>query len=101
MPDAAGPKLAAADRATILLYAGAIIVALNFINPSVGMQVVPLSFFLKNKLHLSASGLAYFSLWAGIPGYLSFAFGLARDFWSPFGLGDRGYFILFGAVAAV
>jgi hypothetical protein len=100
MADAAGPKLAAGDRARILLYAGAVIVALNFINPSVGMQVVPISFLLKNKLHLSASGLAYFSLWAGIPGYLSFAFGLARDFWSPFGLGDRGYFILFGALAA-
>ncbi|MGH6872128.1 MAG: MFS transporter [Rhizomicrobium sp.] len=88
-------------RLTILLYCGAVIVALNFVNPSVGLFVVPLSFLLKNKLHLSATELATFTLWAGIPGYLSFAFGLARDFWSPFGLGDRGYFLLFGALSAL
>jgi len=97
---AAGPRLSAPDRVTILLYSGAIIVALNFIAPSVGVQIIPLSFLLKNKLHLSANALATFGLWVSIPGYLSFAFGVVRDFWSPFGLGDRGYFILFGALAA-
>jgi Na+/melibiose symporter-like transporter len=94
------PRLAAPDRATILLYSGAVIVALNFISPSAGVHIIPLSFLLKNKLQLSANDLASFTLWAGVPAYLSFAFGLARDFWSPFGLGDRGYFILFGALSA-
>src|SRR5438477_8408123 len=87
-------------RRTILFYCGLIIVALNFISPAVGFHIVPLSFVLKNKLHLSAGELATFVIWAGIPGYLSFAFGVVRDFWSPFGLGDRGYFILFGFLAA-
>lgn len=100
-PGHAATALAAADRLRILLYAGAIVVALYFINLSAGVQVVPFSFLLKNKLHLSANDLASFGLWAAIPGYLSFAFGMARDFWSPFGLGDRGYFILFGALASV
>jgi hypothetical protein len=95
-----GLRLAAADRATILLYSGAIIVALNIVSPSTGLLIIPLSFLLKNKLHLSANALATFGLWVSIPGYLSFAFGMVRDFWSPFGLGDRGYFILFGALAA-
>jgi len=95
------PALAPADRARILFYCGAIIVALNFVSPAAGVLVIPLSFVLKNKLHLSANDVAMFTLWAGIPGYLAFAFGMVRDFWSPFGLGDRGYFILFGTLAAV
>jgi MFS family permease len=94
-------RINAAERRTILLYSGVIIVALSFINPSVGLFTIPLSFVLKNKLHLSANDLALFVLWASIPGYLSFAFGVARDFWNPFGRGDRGYFILFGAISAL
>jgi MFS family permease len=94
-------KSAAANRTKILLYCSVIMVALNFISPAVGFHVVPLSFVLKNKLHLSANALATFALWAGIPAYLSFAFGVVRDFWSPFGMGDRGYYILFGFLSAV
>ena len=94
-------QTAPSSRVTILAYSAAIIVALHFINPSAGLFVVPLSFLLKNKLHLSATGQATFTLWVGIPGYLSFLFGLARDFWNPFGLGDRGYFLLFGTLSAL
>src|ERR1700730_2441575 len=90
-----------ADRGLILFYSRVMIVVLSFTSPSVGLFVIPLSFVLKNKLHLSANGLATFALWAGIPAYLAFAFGVVRDRWSPFGLGDRGYFILFGAVSAL
>lgn len=90
-----------ARRTSILLYCSVIMVALNFISPAVGFHVIPLSFVLKNKLHLSANALATFVLWAGIPAYLSFAFGVVRDFWSPFGLGDRGYYILFGTLSAL
>ena len=95
----AGPDRAA--RRTILLYAGVVIVALTFTSPSVGLFVIPLSFILKNKLHLSASGLALFTLCAGIPAYFAFAFGVIRDRWSPLGLGDRGYFALFGGLSAL
>jgi hypothetical protein len=98
-PAEARPVLA--GRSRILTYCGVIIVSLLFISPSVGFHVIPLSFVLKNKLHLSASELATFALWAGIPGYLSFAFGVVRDFWNPFGMADRGYFVLFGALAAL
>src|ERR1700749_1161381 len=89
------------DRLTILLYCGAIIVALHFVVPSTGVSTVPIAFLLKNKLHFSPTELATFTLWAGIPGYLTFAFGVVRDFWNPFGLGDRGYFLVFGALAAL
>jgi hypothetical protein len=95
------PALAAGDRTRILVYCGVIIVVLNTISPSAGFQVVPFAFILKNKLHLGASELALFGAWAGIPGYLSFAFGMARDFWNPFKLGDRGYLMLFGGASAL
>ncbi len=90
----------AAERRSIVFYAGSISVALNFVSPAVGAFVVPLSFLLKNKLHFSANDLATFAMWASVPGYLCFLFGMIRDFWNPFGLGDRGYFILFGTISA-
>ena len=95
----AGHRPAAQERTRILLYAGVVIVALNFVSPAAGFHIIPLSFVLKNKLHLSATELATFTLWAGIPGYLSFAFGVVRDFWNPFGMGDRGYFVFFGTLS--
>jgi len=88
------------SRRTILLYAAAMIAVLAVVSPAVGLFVVPISFLLKNKLHLSANGLATFTLWAGLPAYFAFVFGIVRDYWSPLKLGDRGYFILFGALAA-
>ena len=57
-------------------------------------------FFSQNKLHLTAHELADFELVASIPIYLSFAFGFIRDIWSPFGMGDRGFMLLFGASTA-
>src|SRR6185437_14616529 len=71
-------KSAAANRTKILLYCSVIMVALNFVSPAVGFHVIPLSFVLKNKLHLSANALATFVFWAGIPAYFSFAFGVVR-----------------------
>jgi hypothetical protein len=93
-------RLSAAARTEILIYCGVWIVLLNLVTPASGFHIVPFSFLLKNKLHLSANALATFSLYAAIPAYFAFAFGVVRDFWSPFGLGDRGYFILFGGISA-
>lgn len=99
---AASPQAPTApDTRTILLYAGAMIVVLTLPSPAVGIFLIPISFILKNKLHLSASGLALFTVWAGLPAYFQIAFGVVRDRFSPFGLGDRGYFLLFGAGATV
>ena len=97
----ASPPASSTDRRTIVFYAGVMIAVLSFTSPSVGLFVIPLSFVLKNGLHLSANALATFTLWAGIPAYFALAFGVARDRWSPFGLGDRGHFILFGALSSL
>jgi hypothetical protein len=58
------------------------------------------AYMLKNQLHATASQVAVFRLITGIPVYLSFVFGLARDQWNPFGLRDRGFFLIFAPVTA-
>ncbi len=87
-------------RRRIFFYLGALIFLLAFGAPNGGLIDIPVSFLLKNKLHLTAPAVAAFRLLAGIPLYLSWAFGFARDVWSPFGRGDRGFMVLFGALSA-
>jgi hypothetical protein len=79
-------------RNKIFAYLGILIVRLAFGASSGGLIDLPISFFLKNKLHLQASELANFRLAAAL---------FVRDTWNPFGMGDRGYLLLFGATSAV
>ncbi|HXL99142.1 MAG TPA: MFS transporter [Rhizomicrobium sp.] len=59
------------------------------------------SYMLKDQLHASATEVSTFRLLTAIPVYLSFVFGLTRDLWSPLGLRDRGYFLIFAPLTAV
>jgi hypothetical protein len=92
--------LSAGTRVRILTYLSVLILLLGFGAPQGGLIDVPISFFLKNKLHLVASQIALFRLGAGVPLYLSFLCGLVRDSWNPFGMRDRGYMVLFGGATA-
>lgn len=87
-------------RWRIFLYLSILIFILAFGAPFGGLIDIPVSFFLKNKLHLTARQAAEFRLVAGIPLYLSWVFGFVRDVWNPFGRGDRGFMVLFGTVSA-
>jgi Major Facilitator Superfamily len=58
------------------------------------------SFMLKNQLRATPEQIANFRLLTAVPVYLAFFFGLARDLWNPFGLRDRGLFMIFGTVTA-
>src|SRR6516165_6101101 len=87
-------------RRRIFLYLGILIVLLAFGAPGSGLIDIPITFLLKNKLHLKAHELADFRLVSAIPFYLSFAFGFIRDSWNPFGMRDRGFMLLFGALTA-
>jgi hypothetical protein len=94
-------KLPAPERLRLLYFSGLLLLLINLAAPSGGLIGLPVLFFLKNRLHLSAQAFAQFNLWLGIPLYLSFLFGFLRDRWSPFGVGDRGHLVLFGAASAV
>jgi Major Facilitator Superfamily len=87
-------------RHRIFFYLGVLIILLTFGAPSGGLIDIPISFFLKNKLHLKAHELANFRLVSAIPLYLSFVFGFIRDTWNPFGMRDRGFMLLFGIITA-
>src|SRR5262245_2756626 len=92
--------LPALARQRIFLYLGVLIVLLAFGAPFGGLIDIPISFFLKNKLHLEAHEVAVFRLLAAIPLYLSFVFGFARDTFNPFGMRDRGFMLLFSVISA-
>ena len=87
-------------RQRICLYLGILIVLLAFGAPSGGLMDIPISFFLKNKLHLKAHEAAEFRLVSAVPLYLSCVFGFIRDTWNPFGMRDRGFMLLFGTISA-
>ena len=90
-----------AARQRIFLYLGILIVLVAFGSPAGGLFDIPISFLLKNKLHLKAHEVANFRLLAAIPLYLSFVFGFVRDLWNPFGIRDRGFMRLFGSITAL
>jgi MFS family permease len=87
-----------AERRGAFIYLGALTFLVSLADPNGGLMDIPVSFFLKNKLHLEASEVARFRLIAGIPLYLSFVFGLLRDTWNPFGIKDRGLMAIFAAI---
>jgi hypothetical protein len=102
----ASAAVAAADlspsaRQRIFLYLGILIVLLAFGAPSGGLIDIPISFLLKNRLHLTAHEVANFRLVAAIPLYLSFVFGFIRDMWNPLQMRDRGFMLLFGGISAL
>jgi hypothetical protein len=68
----------------LLLYSSLMSLPINAVNPCFLLDI-PTSHMLKNILHASASQITGFRLATGIPFYLGFVFGMARDHWSPFG----------------
>jgi hypothetical protein len=98
--DVAPVPLSPGARHGIFFYLGILIILLAFGAPSGGLIDIPISFLLKNQLHLTAHEVASFRLVASVPLYLSFAFGFIRDIWNPFGMRDRGLMLLFGSISA-
>jgi Major Facilitator Superfamily len=99
--DVAPVVLPLQQRQKIFGYLGVLIVLLAFGAPSGGLIDIPISFLLKNKLHLEAYELANFRLAAALPLYVSCIFGFIRDSWNPFRSGDRAFMMMFGSISAV
>src|SRR5438270_1994826 len=93
--------LSASERQSIFVYLGVLIVLLTFGSPSGGLIDIPISFFLKNRLHLTAHEVATFRLIVAIPLYLAFVFGFIRDMWNPLEMRDRGFMLLYGGITAL
>ncbi len=101
-PAAASPSslLSDASRWRVILYLSVLIFLVSPGAPYHGLIGLPVSFFLKNHLHLKATAVSFFKLTTGAPLYVAFLFGFARDRWNPFGRRDRGFIMLFGALTA-
>ena len=59
-----------------------------------GLVDLPAGRFMKETLGWGAATMALFGLICSIPGYFSPMIAYLRDRWSPFGMGDRGFFLI-------
>jgi MFS family permease len=89
-------------KTQIALYFAALSFFGGFASPAAGLFQLPVQFYLMDQLHLPATTVAAFAAITGIPLYLGFLCGFARDRWrtGPLGLGDRGYLLLFAPLTA-
>lgn len=99
--EAAPTPLPLSTRWRIMAYLAVLIFMMAYGNPHGPLIGLPVSFFLKNKLHLKAHEVAMFGLIATAPVYVGFLFGFARDRWNPLGMKDRGFLAIFGAATAL
>jgi MFS family permease len=83
----------------IYLYFGFLSLLVYLLSPE-WLLDIPTTYMLKNRLHATAPQVSLFRLLTGIPLYVAFVFGFARDLWNPFGWRDRGFFLLFAPVTA-
>jgi MFS family permease len=84
----------------LFLYFSSLTLLMYAVTPDILLDI-PTAYMLKNHLHATASQVSMFRLLTGIPMYVGFVFGLARDLWDPLGLRDRGFFRIFGPLAMV
>ncbi len=89
------------DTGQTLLYFGWLTLFLYMATPAGYLVDIQTSYMLKNQLHATATQISVFRLLTGIPVYFAFAFGLVRDQWNPFGLRDRGFFLIFAPATAL
>lgn len=84
----------------VLLYFTPLTLLVFLVLPNGFLLDIATSFMLKNQVGASPQQIANFRLLTAVPVYLALFFGLARDLWNPFGLRDRGLFIIFGTLTA-
>jgi MFS family permease len=83
----------------VLGYFAVLNIAIGLGSP-LGIAAIPISYFLKDSLHLSPVRLAVFLAIATLPVCFGFVFGFVRDRWRSARWGDRQY-LLVCAMAAV
>jgi MFS family permease len=83
----------------VLAYFAVLNIAIGLGSP-LGIAAIPISYFLKDNLHLSPVQLAVFFAIGTVPVCVGFVFGFIRDRWRSARWGDRQY-LLVSAIAAV
>src|SRR6516225_9233298 len=88
----------AVTRGSILGYFLILFLAVGLGTP-IGIAAIPISYYLKDNLHLSPVQLAVFVVIAGTPAYFGFLLGFVRDRFRPRVMGDRFYLLLGATIA--
>jgi MFS family permease len=83
----------------VLAYFAVLNIAAGLGSPA-GIAAIPISYFLKDTLHLSPVRLAVFQAIVAIPVCAGFLFGFIRDRWRNARWGDRQYLLVCALVAA-
>jgi Major Facilitator Superfamily len=94
-------KQSPAARRQVYFYFGSLTALVYLGMPHGYLFDIATSYMLKNQLNAPAGQIAIFRLLTAIPIYIAFLFGIVRDMWNPFGLRDRGYFLIFAPLSAV
>ena len=84
----------------IFIYFSPLTLLVYLALPHAYLLDIATSYMLKNQLHASATEVSTFRLLTAAPVYLSFVFGLTRDLWNPWGMKDRGFFLIFAPLTA-
>jgi MFS family permease len=100
MATTAADRPRTSNSGQIFLYFGPLTLLVYLVMPHGYLLDIATSYMLKNQLHATATQVSTFRLLTAIPVYVSILFGLARDLWNPFGLKDRGFFLLFAPLSA-
>ena len=100
MTDAKASPNGGADIWRIFFYFSHLTLFVYLVAPQQYLVDFTTTFMLKDRLHATATEVSMLRLVTAIPLYVSFIFGFARDLWNPFGLRDRGFFLIFGAATA-
>jgi MFS family permease len=99
IPYALSGRHASAMQWEVLGYFAILNIAIGLGSP-LGIAAIPLSYFLKDTLHLSPLRLAIFQAIASIPVCAGFVFGFIRDRWRSARWGDPQYLLVCGLAAA-
>ncbi len=86
--------------ASAYLYFGPLTLLVYIALPDGYLLDIATSFMLKNQLQATPTQIAAFRVLTALPIYGAVLFGLIRDRYSPLGLRDRGYFLVFGPLSA-
>jgi Na+/melibiose symporter-like transporter len=95
---ASSPKPASSGTGQTYVYFGVLTLLVYLLAPSSYLVDITTTYMLKDNLHATATQVSVFRVLTAIPIYFAFIFGFVRDLWNPFGLRDRGYFIIFAPV---
>jgi MFS family permease len=100
MTDAVVARAESSNTRQVFLYFTPLTLLVYLVLPHGYLLDIATSYMLKNQLHATATQVTLFRFFVTIPVYLSIVFGFARDLWNPFGLRDRGFFLIFAPLTA-